>query len=77
MSGPANLSLPKNNVYKEENSEAVTIYTKRTVRIGTYITEKASDMLDDIIIKTKRQTRKKPKIAEVLELAIADLHKKI
>jgi len=77
LSAPTKLDLPKNNVYKKENSEAVDIYAKRTVRIGTYITEEVGDMLDDIIIRIKRQTRKKPKIAEILELAITDLYKKI
>lgn len=77
LSNPTNLDLPKNNVNKEEASEAVDIHAKRSVRIGTYITEEVSDMLDDIILKTKRQTRKKPKIAEVLELAITNLYKKI
>ena len=77
LSAPAKLDIPKNNIYKKENSEAVDVFAKRTVRIGTYITEEVSDMLDDIIIKTKRQTRKKPKIAEILELAITDLYKKI
>ena len=76
LSNPTKIHLPKNNVNKEEGSEAVDVHVKRSVRIGTYITEEVGDMLDDIILRTKRQTRKKPKIAEVLELAITNLYKK-
>ena len=65
------------NVEQKENNEAVSVKEKRTARISTYITSQASDMIDEIIIKLKKKENKKPKIAEVLEIAVEDLYKKL
>ncbi len=76
LSSPPNLNFSSNNVGKKEHSEAVDVKSKRTERISTYISREASDMLDDIIIKIKRSKGKKPKIAEVIELALIELNEK-
>lgn len=77
LSNPTECNISTNNIAKDEHSEAVDVSPKRNMRIGTYITEEASDMLDAIIIKKKKMTKKKPKIAEVIELAITELYQKI
>jgi len=59
---------------QKENHEAVDVGKKRTMRISTYIHDEFGDLLDKIILQIKRNEKKKPKIAEVLERAIKKLH---
>jgi len=65
------------NLDQKENSESVSTGKKRQFRISTYVTDEIGDLIDEIIVKIKKQEGKKPKIAEILERAIITLNNKL
>ena len=76
LSTPPNIDQGVNNVKLPEHSEAVSRISRvprRTYRVSTFISENAGDLLDELILKIKKDEGKKPKIAEVIERALKQL----
>jgi hypothetical protein len=64
---------PGNNTALAEHTPAAPVSQPRSYRISTMINENAGDQLEQAIIRIRKETGKKPKIAEVLEIAISKL----
>ena len=74
LSKPPILSSAIDNVLLDENSEAVAVSSsRRTYRVSTFISEGHGDTLDELILTIKKIDGKKPKISQVLEMALTNL----
>ena len=61
------------NVSIKEHTQAVPVKKRREYRISTYIHADAGNILEDKIQEIRKKTGFKPKIAQVLELALKSL----
>lgn len=64
----------KTGIKAKEGGEAVPVNVPRSYRISTFIHAEYGNTLEDTIQKIRRETGRKPKIAEVIEMAIEKLN---
>jgi len=76
LAKPPQLSNEVTNTRLPEQSEAISLKTKkprRTYRVSTFISEEHGDILDELILTVKKINGKKPKISQILEMALTNL----
>jgi len=77
LSGTAKVGKKRSTISQPEDAPAAVVRAPaRTHRVSTNIADVAADDLEKITAAIRKETGRKPLIAEVLEMGLAELKKK-